>query len=101
MREDPTPETRCRDKFLVQSVAISPDKEVGSVTAIVSQLSMVGESLLTALKWQNIEKIAKGTIEERKIRVVFLPAEVSTSTPQHNNINGTVRGYHLTYLLYI
>lgn len=36
MREDPPPDARCRDKFLVQSVAISPDREVGNVTAIVS-----------------------------------------------------------------
>ncbi|KAK4695612.1 hypothetical protein P7C71_g2179, partial [Lecanoromycetidae sp. Uapishka_2] len=43
-------------------------------------------------RWQNIEKVAKGAVEERKIRVVFLPADGAagtTSTPQHNNINGT------------
>ncbi len=43
MREDPPPDARCRDKFLVQSIAISPDREVGNVTAIVSQLSMADE----------------------------------------------------------
>lgn len=39
-----------------------------------------------------MEKISKGSIEERKIRVAFLPAEGTASTPQHNNVNGTVRG---------
>ena len=47
--------------------------------------------VLTIFQWQNVEKIAKGAIEERKIRVVFLPAEGATATPQHNNVNGTVR----------
>lgn len=36
MREDPPPDARCRDKFLVQSVAITPDRDLGNVTAIVS-----------------------------------------------------------------
>ena len=37
MREDPPPDARCRDKFLVQSVAITPERDLGNVTAIVSQ----------------------------------------------------------------
>ena len=37
MREDPPPDARCRDKFLVQSVAITPDRDVGGITAIVSR----------------------------------------------------------------
>ena len=47
--------------------------------------------VLTLYQWQNVEKVAKGAIEERKIRVVFLPAEGAAATPQHNNVNGTVR----------
>ncbi|KAL6714918.1 phosphatidylinositol-binding protein scs2 [Lecanora helva] len=76
MREDPPPDARCRDKFLVQSVAITPERDLGSVSTI----------------WQNVEKVAKGTIEERKIRVVFLPAEGANATPQHNKVNGTHLG---------
>lgn len=37
MREDPPPDARCRDKFLVQSVAITPERDLGNVTAIVSR----------------------------------------------------------------
>lgn len=91
MREDPPPDARCRDKFLVQSVAITPERNLGTVTAIVSYcMSYVHKFVLTIQQWQNVEKISKGSIEEQKIRVVFLPADGTTSTPQHNNINGTV-----------
>ena len=51
---------------------------------------MAGHVLMIC-QWQNVEKVAKGAVEERKIRVVFLPAEGATATPQHNNVNGTVR----------
>ena len=39
-------------------------------------------------QWQNIEKTAKDQIEEKKIRVVFLPAE--DITPNHKQVNGLV-----------
>ncbi|KAK5127498.1 hypothetical protein LTR85_006837 [Meristemomyces frigidus] len=58
MKEDPPPDARCRDKFLVQSVAITPDKEFGNVAQV----------------WSNIEQNAKSSIQEKKIRVNFLPA---------------------------
>ena len=35
MKEDPPLDARCRDKFLVQSVAILPDQELGNVASIV------------------------------------------------------------------
>lgn len=35
MKEDPPKDTKCRDKFLVQSVAITADKEVSNVSQIV------------------------------------------------------------------
>jgi hypothetical protein len=37
MKEDPPPDAKCRDKFLVQSVLVTADKEftnVGSLVAI-------------------------------------------------------------------
>ena len=92
MREDPPLDARCRDKFLVQSVAITPERDLGNVTAIVSQGFMHALGLMLMIQqWQNVEKISKASIEERKIRVVFLPADSSASTPQHNHVNGTVR----------
>lgn len=64
MKEDPPPDARCRDKFLVQSVAISAGQDISNVTQI----------------WQNIEQNAKSSIQEKKIRVNFLPAD-SSATP--------------------
>lgn len=71
MKEDPPADAKCRDKFLVQSVAISADKEVANVSQI----------------WSQIEQTAKSSIQEKKIRVVFLPAEGVAPT------NGT--GHHI------
>ena len=45
---------------------------------------------LTYRQWQNIEKVAKGPIQERKIRVLYLPAEGLTTTPSQNHVNGNV-----------
>jgi len=57
MREDPPPDTRCRDKFLVQSVLVPADKE--------------------APTWNHLEQNYKSAIQERKIRVHYLPADGS------------------------
>ena len=61
MKEDPPLEAKCRDKFLVQSVPMSEEPE-GGISAV----------------WQTIEKTNKSAIQERKIRVTFLPADSST-----------------------
>lgn len=59
MKEDPPLDFRCRDKFLVQSVFVPQDNP----TATVSQI------------WANVEQTGKGGIQEKKIRVSFLPAD--------------------------
>lgn len=63
MKEDPPLDARCRDKFLVQSVAVDSQDE----------------SNITAL-WQNVEKTAKSTIQERKIRVQWLAPATTAAT---------------------
>ncbi|KAI4190834.1 MAG: hypothetical protein L6R41_000529 [Letrouitia leprolyta] len=75
MKEDPPPDARCRDKFLVQTIVIPEDSDASNVPAI----------------WQNTEKLSKSSIQERKIRVVFLPADGNISTPSHQ----TSYGQHL------
>ncbi|KAF4997935.1 hypothetical protein F66182_16325, partial [Fusarium sp. NRRL 66182] len=55
MKEDPSADAKCKDKFLVQSVAITGDLEFSNVTSI-------------------FEKAPKSAIQERKIRVTYLPA---------------------------
>ncbi|EMR67273.1 putative msp domain-containing protein [Eutypa lata UCREL1] len=62
MKQEPPPDTKCRDKFLVQSVPITGDKEFANLAAI----------------WDGIEKSA---VQERKIRVVFLPPKGTVGAP--------------------
>lgn len=54
MKTEPPLDARCRDKFLVQSVSISGDKVLDNIQQI----------------WDSVEKSA---IQERKIRVNWLP----------------------------
>jgi len=63
MKEDPPLDARCRDKFLVQSVGISRELDTGNVQQI----------------WTSIEQSAKSSIQEKKIRVAFLPANGSAA----------------------
>ena len=50
------------------------------------------------MQWQHVEQTSKASIQEKKIRVSFLPASGSLTTPSHNNVNGTVRVYGLCSL---
>jgi hypothetical protein len=73
MKEQPAPDARCRDKFLVQSVAIAPN----TAAPDGSNISQI---------WSNIEQTAKSSIQEKKIKVNFLPADSGAQT------NGVVGG---------
>lgn len=61
MKDEPPLDAKCRDKFLVQSVLTSADQDPNVTTL-----------------WQTVEKTAKSTIQERKIRVNFLSAPGAT-----------------------
>lgn len=69
MKEDPPLDARCRDKFLVQSVLVDDSEETN-----VSTL------------WSNVEKTSKGSIQERKIRVSFLPPSSTAGETQANGV---------------
>ncbi|OBT76111.1 hypothetical protein VF21_04837 [Pseudogymnoascus sp. 05NY08] len=77
MKVEPPADTRCRDKFLVQSVAVTADKEFTNISQI----------------WQHIDQTEKSSIQEKKIRVVFLAEESAgqtlpaVSTPLRNGVN--------------
>lgn len=90
MREDPPPDARCRDKFLVQTVTLSQDSDASNIPAIVSWSNSNLGSPADPSQWQNIEKVSKSSIQERKIRVVFLPADGNTATPSHHHTQGGV-----------
>lgn len=55
-KQDPAPDVRCRDKFLVQSAPITADKEFASIATV-------------------LEGTEKGQLQERKIRVNWLPED--------------------------
>ncbi|GJJ68926.1 hypothetical protein EMPS_01272 [Entomortierella parvispora] len=57
MREEPPVDFKCKDKFLVQSVAITPEREHLSAQDL----------------WPTVEREPKDQIKEKKIRCVFLP----------------------------
>jgi hypothetical protein len=48
MKEDPPPDAKCRDKFLVQSVLVTADKEFTNVGSLVCKL------LATAISIANV-----------------------------------------------
>lgn len=54
MKADPPLDAKCRDKFLVQSVVITPDKEFTAVASV-------------------LDTADKSSVQERKIRVAWLP----------------------------
>lgn len=63
MKEDPPAGYKCRDKFLVQSVAITADREYSSVQQIVRFLSSVTWKLFrpnfvaSGLLWRSMKNL--------------------------------------------
>ncbi|CAG8976409.1 hypothetical protein HYALB_00008534 [Hymenoscyphus albidus] len=83
MKQEPPLEAKCRDKFLVQSVAITADKEFDDTASI----------------WQHVDAAEKSSVQEKKIRVVYLaPASPSGGavTPMRNGVNGESNGANET-----
>ncbi|KAJ5403287.1 hypothetical protein N7509_003158 [Penicillium cosmopolitanum] len=58
LKDEPATDAKCKDKFLVQSVAVTPDMEHANVTSI-------------------FEKSPKSAVVERKIRVTWLAADAT------------------------
>lgn len=73
LKEEPPVNAKCRDKFLVQSAVISADKETLSITDL----------------WAVLERDAKSSIAEHKIRCAFLPPN---SAPLAEEGDGTDSG---------
>lgn len=75
MKEDPEPGAKCRDKFLVQSTIITPERE----------------SRPFAELWSLVEKEEKTSISEHKIRCAYLPASEEPNNildqPHHKSPN--------------
>ncbi|KAF9887886.1 phosphatidylinositol-binding protein scs2 [Aspergillus nanangensis] len=69
MKEEPADDAKCKDKFLVQTVSVTREMEFANVTSI-------------------FEKASKSAIQERKIRVNWLPAGDSPVVEQGAELNG-------------
>jgi hypothetical protein len=72
MKTEPAPDAKCRDKFLVQAVIISSDKEFANVASI-------------------LDTADKTLVQERKIRVNWLsadgePAPSASMTPNRHSV---------------
>ncbi|GAA5877297.1 hypothetical protein JCM3774_001629 [Rhodotorula dairenensis] len=65
MKEDPAPGTKCRDKFLVQSVVITPDRESTPLPDLWKQLEDAERARTDG---------GASEIHEQKIRCAYLPA---------------------------
>lgn len=93
MTEEPPLDAKCRDKFLVQSVAVSASDEISNVATVVrshhplslSRLFSTTNRSNTQKQWQNIETNARSSIQEKKIRVNFLPASSSSTSNTTSN----------------
>jgi len=74
MKQDPPLDIKCRDKFLVQSVAVTADKEFTNIQSI----------------WQHVDEAERSSVQEKKIRVVYLaPGSAAAAvTPMKNGVNG-------------
>ncbi|PYH95149.1 VAMP-associated protein [Aspergillus ellipticus CBS 707.79] len=71
MKEEPTLDAKCKDKFLVQTVSVTRDMEFANVTSI-------------------FEKASKTSLQERKIRVNWLAPDDTPVSEQAAETNGTV-----------
>ena len=89
MKEQPPPDAKCRDKFLVQSVAVTADKEFTNIGAIVRYTYLEGMDISDRVQWQHVDDAERSSVQEKKIRVVYLQAEGAVAaTPSRNGING-------------
>ncbi|KAE8234546.1 hypothetical protein CF326_g409 [Tilletia indica] len=78
MKEEPSSTQKCRDKFLVQSTMITPEREQYQLSEL----------------WGVVEKEDKTAIFEQKIRCAFLPAP--TAPVPEENENGDQNVSHMT-----
>jgi vesicle-associated membrane protein-associated protein A len=75
MKEEPPLNSKCKDKFLIQSTLITPDKETLPLNDIVSSRMHIDIQLFTCSQWNVSEGEDANRIHSQKIKVVYLPPE--------------------------
>ncbi|KAH9480412.1 Vesicle-associated membrane protein-associated protein scs22, partial [Psilocybe cubensis] len=71
LREEPPLNTQCKDKFLIQSTIITPERELLPLHDL----------------WANPDTNEEGKIFQQKLRVTYLPPEGQTVEEEDENIN--------------
>ncbi|KAF7768237.1 hypothetical protein Agabi119p4_7480 [Agaricus bisporus var. burnettii] len=69
LREEPPLNSKCKDKFLVQSTLITPERETMALHDL----------------WQASDMGDDGVVHQQKLRVVYLPAEEGTFDEEEEN----------------
>jgi hypothetical protein len=93
MKDEPPMDAKCKDKFLVLSVVVTADQDFSNIASIVSTSLPTLSSPFFSYgldihnqQWQEVERMNKSSIQERKIRVNYLPAEAGPdSTGDQSN----------------
>jgi hypothetical protein len=89
LREEPPLNTKCKDKFLIQSTIITPDKETLALSEIVGFFCNNASYVLTFLlysKWASPEANEDGKVFQQKLRVTYLPAEGPPLEEEDENV---------------
>ncbi|KAJ2798944.1 phosphatidylinositol-binding protein scs2, partial [Coemansia furcata] len=70
MKEEPPVDFKCRDKFLVQSIQITPEMESMPMTEL----------------WAMVEREAKSSINEKKLRVRYTSDSMTSNATQPQSL---------------
>ena len=74
MKDDPPIDARCRDKFLVQSVSIPVEQDVGSITSIVSVRTAKIRAMIDELSGKTLRKQPKAQSKSERSGSLSCPA---------------------------
>jgi len=81
---------KCKDKFLIQSTIITPDKETLALSDIVGDFLFSNKCVICAhlpsVQWASPEANDEGKVFQQKLRVTYLPAEGQPLEEEDENI---------------
>lgn len=78
LREEPPSNTKCKDKFLIQSTLITPEKQSLSLGEIVRFQWLFPFYLTNPIQWNVTGDNEEAKVHQQKLRVTYLPAEGQT-----------------------
>lgn len=80
MKEEPPLSAKCKDKFLIQSTIITPEKETLPLNEIVCLVPAIisNPSLIFYVQWGASEGGDEAKVHQQKLKVTYLPQEGQT-----------------------